>query len=76
MQEVHLKTISLGDCEDPQLYIAFPAIEFEKSPAGKWLFERDIDVFWRTGMDLRGYTGMFFANMTEEQRVEWMLKFG
>lgn len=76
MQEILLKIVNLGDCDDPQIHIAFPAYEFEHSPAGQWLFERNIDVFWKTGMNYTGYTGMFYATMTEEQRVEWMITHG
>jgi hypothetical protein len=73
-----LHTFSMGDCEDPYLYAAFPISEWQDSEHGKWVMENvseppvfniDVDPF------NYGYRVTITGNLTPEAGTYFKLKF-
>ena len=46
-------TITMGDVEDPDLYIAHPIYEWQKTEAGEWVMDNAVDtpIWHRTSDD-------------------------
>lgn len=42
--KVEVHSFSMGDVEDPELYVASPLIEWEKSEQGQWVKDRSVTV--------------------------------
>jgi len=77
MQRVTVTKLKIGDCEDPDIYLAEPAHQFlNKSEQGAWLKSQGLTCGYSIGHE-RGYYGYvvtLYTEMTEEQRVEYSLK--
>ena len=73
------KELYLGDCEDPQLYAAFPLMEWEKSEEGNWVMNHAIEEpVWETFIDHTsyGYKVRIYGRLTEADEIIYRLKFG
>ena len=77
MQRVTVTKLKIGDCEDPEIYLAEPAHKFlNKSEPGAWLQAQGLTCGYTIGHE-RGYyvyVVTLYTEMTEEQRVEYSLK--
>ena len=72
------KELYLGDCEDPQLYAAFPLHEWEKSEEGNWVMNHAIEEpQWQTIVDQNtyGYKVRIYGRLTEADEIIYRLKF-
>lgn len=75
--EIKVKSINMGDVEDPDLFIAQPIYEWQQTPAGKWVMDNsNPKPLWkRNPNQFSGWTYEIFAYFTPEQRTYWTLKF-
>jgi len=54
--ECIVHTITMGDVEDPDLYIAHPIYEWQKSEAGQWVMDNAVDTpIWHRTSDQFNY---------------------
>ena len=71
-------TISMGDVEDPDLFVAHPIYEWQQTEAGKWIMENSAPTpSWHRNMDYStyGYTYQIRAYLTHKQLTFWKLKY-
>jgi len=66
----------MGDCEDPEIYAAFPLSEFMDSPKGKWIKERCEDPRYIVGPcpETYGFKVTVYGKLDEKSAVEWYLR--
>ena len=77
MQRVTVTKLKIGDCEDPEIYLAEPAHRFlNKSEPGAWLQAQGLTCGYTIcpSRGDYGYVVTLYTEMTEEQRVEYSLK--
>lgn len=69
---------NLGDVEDPEIYLAVPVCEWQKTDAGKWVMEHGKDVSYRIGTDYNtfGYCVTIYGYLDEKDLTYFRLKYG
>lgn len=75
--EVCVHEITLGDVEHPDLYIAEPLINWEKSQMGKWVMSNAIEPpIWHRHQDYNsfGWRYTITAKFRPRDYTYWMLK--
>lgn len=78
MITVVVTRLHIGDCEDPDIYIAPVAYQFlHETERGQWLSEQGLTCGYQivNSPNSWGYEGVLYADMTEQQRVEWVLRY-
>jgi len=79
MMRVMVTQLRLGDCEDPEIYLAEPAHKFlSETEQGLWLTAQQLTCTYSIGYDSSylGYLVTLYADMTDAQRTEWVLRWG
>ena len=77
MQRVTVTKLKIGDCEDPELYLAEPAHKFlNKSEQGLWLKSHGLTCSYSIGHEQHyyGYVVTLYTEMTDEQWTEYRLR--
>jgi len=72
-------TISLGDVEDPEIYIAGPIIDWEKTEKGQWLHQHSYQQMMfdvQPGRYSYGYTVNIYAWLEPKNLTYYKLKWG
>jgi hypothetical protein len=73
-----VKTLNVGDVEDPDIYLGAAWYDFEQTEQGQWIKTHGQDLTYHRHMDYQTYgykysiTGMF----TEEDALYYKLKWG
>lgn len=76
IKQVIVHTFSMGDVEDPEIFVAEPLYEWEHSEAGAWIMQHSVEIpSWRIGIGSRGYTCTVRAVLNEEDYTFWRLKY-
>jgi hypothetical protein len=67
----------LGDCEDPDLYVAQPIYEWQQTEHGKWVMTHGRDQQYHMNMDplTYGYAVVITAHITPKRWTEYCLRF-
>lgn len=76
---VVVHTIMMGDVEDPDLYVAHPMYEWERSEEGQWIMKHSIPApSWHRLIDhnTMGYQYKIRAYLKPVDYTYWKLKFG
>ena len=77
MQRVTVTKLRIGDCEDPEIYLAEPANKFlNHSEPGAWLKSQGLTCGYTIGHEQQyyGYVVTLYTEMTEEQWTEYRLR--
>ena len=77
MQRVTVTKLKIGDCEDPEIYLAEPAHRFlNKSEQGLWLKSHGLTCGYSIGHEQHylGYVVTLYTEMTDEQWTEYRLR--
>ena len=77
MLRVTVTKLRLGDCEDPEIYMAVPALKWlNDTEQGQWLKQQDLNCLYTIGHEPEylGHVVTLHADMTDEQRAEWVLR--
>jgi hypothetical protein len=77
--KVHVHTISMGDVDDPEIYIAGPLLEWQQSEAGRWIMEHSAEKpVYSRGIDRYnyGYSYSIAAVLRGKDYTYWTLKWG
>lgn len=66
----------MGDCEDPDLYMAQPLHEWQQTEQGQWVMRHGRDPFWTTQVDYAsyGYRVAIWAWIEPRRWTEWCLR--
>jgi hypothetical protein len=78
MLEVVVHTITMGDVEDPDLYVADPIYKWQQTDQGKWVMEKSVETpKWYRSIDPHywGYKYHIHAYLTPEDHTFWKLKY-
>ena len=70
MQRVTVTKLKIGDCEDPEIYLAEPAHKFlNQSQQGAWLKSQGLTCGYSIGHEQHylGYVVTLYTEMTDEQ---------
>jgi len=75
---VIFKTIKLGDCEDPELYAAFPIAEWERSEQGEWAKDNATNLAWYLEEDFGnwGFRVRIEGNLQGESLTYFFMRWG
>lgn len=79
MTTIVFSSFQLGDCEDPEIYAAFPISEWEKSEQGQWVKENATEIpCYRIMNDMStyGYRVDIYGKLREEDELIFRLKYG
>jgi hypothetical protein len=77
MRRVMVTQLRIGDCEDPEIYLAEPAHKFlNESEQGAWLRDQGLTCTYAIGHEPHyyGYVVTLHTDMTDAQRAEWVLR--
>lgn len=77
--KVHVHTITMGDVDDPEIYIAEPILEWQQSEVGRWIMEHSAEQpVYHRGFDPHdyGYTYRITAVLRGKDYTYWTLKWG
>jgi len=78
MQEVVVHSISMGDVEDPDLFVAEPIWKWQQTDQGKWIMEKSVQTpMWRRTLDPAhyGYRYDIIAYLDGADLTYWKLKY-
>jgi hypothetical protein len=78
MQEVIVHSISMGDVEDPDLYVAEPIYKWQQTEEGKWVMENSAQQpMWVRHIDPStfGYKYNIVAYLEGPALTYWKLKY-
>jgi len=73
-----LHEFRMGDCEDPELFAAFPLSEWEHSEAGQWAMRNCVgEPVWNLSLDPHnyGYRVTVSGNLLEHDHTYFRLKY-
>jgi len=79
MQPVVVHTISMGDVEDPDLFVADPIWQWQQTDEGRWIMEHSKQQpMWRRSMsqDAWGYRYDIVAWLDGADLTFWRLRHG
>lgn len=79
MPKVLVHEFLMGDNEDPEIYAAEPIYNWQQSDSGRWVMEHSCpEPSWTVSLDhnIYGYKVRIVANLTDEQRTFFQLKYG
>lgn len=67
---------TLGDVEDPEIYIASPLLDWQKTEHGKWIMEHAKDPTYHIHADqvTYGYQVIITAHITPKRWTEYVLR--
>lgn len=67
----------MGDCEDPELYVAQPIYEWQQTEHGKWVMKHGKDTQYHMHVDpiTYGYQVVITAHITPKRWTEYCLRF-
>jgi len=78
MQKVTVHTITMGDVEDPDLFVAEPIWKWQQSDEGKWVMENSVEQpMWVREVDpaCYGYKYKIVASLDGPALTYWKLKY-
>jgi hypothetical protein len=70
--------ISMGDVEDPDLYVAEPIWKWQQTEAGQWVMKNSVDVpMWHRSVDHTSYGHLYtiHAKLKDIDYTYFKLKF-
>jgi len=75
---VIFKTIKLGDCEDPELYAAFPINDWLETEQGAWCQKHGTDLAWYLEEDFGnwGFRVRIEGNLEGEALTYYFMRWG
>jgi hypothetical protein len=75
-RDVCVHEITMGDVEDPDLWVASPIYDWQQTEAGKFIMEHAEDKpYWTQSMDYStyGYKYRIMARLSEQNETFWRL---
>jgi len=77
MRQVTLHTFTMGDVEDPDIYVAAPIYEWQQTDAGKWAMTHAKDPTYTYHYDMYkwGYRVVVSGQLEEADYTYYLLKY-
>lgn len=78
-RDVCVHEITMGDVEDPDLFVADPIWRWQQTDAGKFVMEHAVDQpYWTRNADPVNYGHLYriVARLSEHNETFWRLKWG
>jgi hypothetical protein len=81
-RDVCVHKIRIGDCEDPDLFVAEPIWKWQESDAGQFIIKHAVGKpYWTQTMDHHsygqyGHVYRIMARLSEQNETFWKLKWG
>ena len=75
-RDVCVHEITMGDVEDPDLWVASPIWEWQQTEAGKFVMEHAVEApYWTQNTDYAsyGYKYRIVARLSEQNETFWRL---
>jgi hypothetical protein len=68
---------TLGDCEDPDIYVAGPILEWQKTEKGQWVMKHGRGLTYELNTDFQtlGYRVTIRGSLDPEDEVYYTLKY-
>lgn len=78
MKRIVLKTISVGDVEDPEIYIAQPIWEWQQTDHGSWCMQHGQNLTYHRVIDYAAYANKYTitGDFTDEDYLYYNLRWG
>ena len=78
MKKIVLKTIMLGDVEDPDLYVAQPIWEWQQTEQGAWAMKHGENMMFHRTIDYAAYANKYTitGEFSEEDYLYFVLRWG
>lgn len=76
-RDVCVHEITMGDVEDPDLWVADPIWKWQQTEAGKFVMEHAVEApYWTRHMDYASYGHKYriMARLSEQNETFWRLK--
>ena len=76
--DVLVHTFRLGDVDDPEIYMAGPIYDWQRTDAGRWVMDHAVtEPYWTKRVDYQsfGYECNIFARLREADAVFYRLKY-
>lgn len=76
MKRIIFHTFTMGDVEDPEIYIAQPVYEFQQTDKGKWMMENGQDLQYQISADYDcyGYKIVLYGKLDDRLATEYYLR--
>ena len=78
-RDVCVYEIRMGDCEDPDLFVADPIWKWQQTEAGQFIMEHAVEQpYWTHRTDYHSYGHLYriMARLSEQNETFWSLKWG
>ena len=78
-RDVCVHEITMGDVDDPDLWVAEPIWKWQESDAGQFVMEHAVEKpYWTRQMDFNSYGHVYrvVARLSEQNELFWTLKWG
>jgi hypothetical protein len=78
-RDVCVHEIRMGDCEDPDLFVADPIWKWQQTEAGQFIMEHAVEQpYWTHNTDYHSYGHLYriMARLSEQNETFWNLKWG
>ena len=75
-RDVCVHEITMGDVEDPELWVASPIWDWQQTPAGKFIMEHAVEKpYWIRAFDSYSYGHVYriMARLSEQNETFWRL---
>lgn len=78
MQQVTFHTFTLGDVEDPEIYVAQPIWEWQQTDLGQWVMDRCSDPKYSIGPDgiSWGHRVRLYGELEDKDATYFKLRWG
>lgn len=78
MQQVTFHTFSMGDVDDPDIYVAQPIWEWQQTEPGQWVMAHCKDPRYSIGPDgvSWGHRVRLYGQLEDKDAMFWQLKWG
>lgn len=78
MKKIVLKTISVGDVEDPDLYVAQPIWEWQQTEQGSWCMAHGQNLMFHRNIDYAAFANKYTitGEFTDEDHLYFVLRWG
>ena len=75
--QLMVHSFNMADVEDPDIYVASPIIDWQKTEVGKWVMEHGIDPSYNIQGDIGygGYKVTITSKFTESDATFFSLKY-
>lgn len=78
MKRIVLKTISVGDVEDPEIYVAQPIWEWQQTEQGSWCMRHGQNLTYHRVIDYSAFANKYTitGDFTDEDYLYYTLRWG